>query len=152
MALLSCEQYKEINQIINHLENQIDMALSQKDYALASKIISSEEVVSYSSHSSTLYTLRILNVIYLEELHQEINNHIFLDRNISQLIQTYIQLCFYLRRLEFDFPIELQKELISFIANEKLSFVCIIGTIKQSIYIYSKDLVLNQFRFLMQTI
>ncbi len=149
MNILSSNEYKIINEHVAALLAQLDELLIHKDYDNVSYLLTSERFLFLSSFNSTLYMLRLIINIYLEESTQQIPNHIFLNRNLQDVQDLYTQLTFLLRRLEFNFPLDLQKEIVPFILNKNLSMVCVLGVIQQAPYSFNNELTLNSFRNLL---
>ena len=86
------------------------------------------------------------------ELENNSTKRIFLNRTVDEVIDVYENVVFYLRRLEFGFPIEECQPLVSYIINEKLSIYYIYTVIGKSYYLQNKEFIANRFKQLMELI
>lgn len=72
-------------------------------------------------------------------------NGVFYNRNVRELVDIYDQLIIFLRRIEFGLPEEYQNELLYYMKEKQISWVCVVGVISGAPYILEKEKVTDLF-------
>ena len=132
------------------VEHQVDGLLKANRFDDVATLLLSEGVGSLSLLNRDIYILRIMSQIYLLEKGKSIDRGIFERRNVKDIIRLYRITSLFLRRLEHNFPIEKQKEVISYIVNKGISTEAIWGIIQYNSSIINKDRVIDQLRTVME--
>lgn len=103
-----------------------------------------------SLHDQDIYILRIIAQTVKLELESNTRYVLFDGRSINDLVTLFRTLSLYLRRIEFDFPPELQKEILDYILKEKLSVIAIVSVIQNNMSIINKDKVTEGIKSLLE--
>lgn len=109
-------------------------------------ILRQEETRRLAGMNQDIYLICLISEIYREEKRQGEEKSIFDNRNIDEAIRVYRILSLYLRRIEFDFPMEQKSEIINYILNEKLSITAVFVVIMSNMAIIQKEKVINGFK------
>ena len=153
MKIKSREQFLETKKEVETLKQIIEKLLEQQDIGSYRKIcclMEEKKSVELASENQEIYILQIMTNIQRQEMADGETRTVFEGRNISRLLQVYRETVFYLRRLEFDLPLEDRKELIAYMLKEQLSGVCIFGILQAARYIYAKEKTLEAFMNLLE--
>lgn len=153
MKIPSKEEMIESKEKANAVKERIVSLLetgTEESYKDLCTFMGNQEIINLSAKDRDLYILEIMSNIQRQEMEMNTENSIFMGRNIQELTDLYQRTVFYLRRLEFDFPKELQQEIVPYIMEQRLSMVCILGIIQGSKYIYAKEKTLNSFMTLLE--
>ena len=148
MKIKNREQFFETKAEIAELKKTIEQLLEKQDFNSFREIcelMEDKKSIALAAEDKELYILQIMTNIQRQEMAGEEARCLFEGRNIKQLVNLYQEVVFCLRRLEFDLPLEEQKELIDYMLKEQLSAVCIFGIVQAARYIYAKEKTLNSF-------
>lgn len=148
MKIMTNEQFQELNIEIVEIKNQISEYLQKQNkdtFLQVCDLLDTEQCGRLIGKDKELYVLGIMSNIARQEITQGEKLCVFNGRNIKQIVDLYQNLVFYLRRLEFDLPLELQREFVSYMGKQQLSAICIWGVIQMAPYIYSKEKTLKNF-------
>lgn len=155
MKIMTKEQFQKLNIEILEIKNQISEYLQKSNkeaFLQICDLMDTEQCGKLIGKDKELYVLGMMSNIARQEITQGENICVFNGRNIKQIVDLYQNLVFYLRRLEFDLPLELQKEFVSYMGEQQLSAICIWGVIQMAPYIYSKEKTLKNFMNLLEAI
>ena len=83
------------------------------------------------------------------EMSQNVEHHLFVGRTVKEIIQLYRMLSLYLRRIEFDLPLEYRREIVDYIISEKISTEAVLAVIQMNKSIICKDEVTDGLRKLL---
>lgn len=153
MKIMTSEQYRELNKEILEVKKQIEECLQRQNeeaYMKICEMLNSDYCSKLLGQDRELFVLANMANIQQQEMIQEEKHCVFDNRDIKQIVDLYQNLVFYLRRLEFDLPIEFQKEMVSYMSEQRLSAICIWGVIQMAPYIYNKEKTLNNFMNLLE--
>lgn len=148
MKIKNREQFLETKKEVEAFKQTIEQLLKKQDYNSFREIcelMEDKKSVALAAEDKELYILQLMTNIQRQEMTGEETRYLFEGRNIRQLVNLYQEIVFYLRRLEFDLPLEEQKELIDYMLKEQLSAVCIFGIVQAARYIYAKEKTLHAF-------
>lgn len=153
MNIMTREQYQELNKEVLEVKKQIECYLQRQTkeaYMKICEILNSDYCGKLLGQDRELFVLANMANIQQQEMIRGEKNCVFDKRGIKQIFDLYQDLVFYLRRLEFDLPIELQKEIVLYMSEQHLSAICIWGVIQMAPYIYNKEKTLNNFMNLLE--
>jgi len=153
MKIMTKEQFQELNKEIAEVKNLIAECLqkqSKEAFIQICDLLDTEQCGRLIGKDKELYVLGIMANIQRQEMAQGEASCVFDNRDIRQIVDLYQKLVFYLRRLEFDLPLELQKEIVLYMSEQHLSAICIWGVIQMAPYIYSKEKTLKNFLNLLE--
>lgn len=81
-----------------------------------------EELSDVTNWTKELCVLDIMSAVFCDEVENNIQNSVFdYSRDINELTEYFIQLKLYLRRLDFDIPIENQMEIYQYLQQTNAS-------------------------------
>lgn len=155
MKIMTKEQFQELDKEIVVVKNQITEYLqkqSEEEFMQICDLLDTEQCGRLIGKDKELYVMGMMANIQRQEMTQGETHCVFDNRNIKQIVDLYQNLVFYLRRLEFDMPLELQKELVMYMGKQQVSAICIWGVIQMAPYIYSKEKTLRNFMNLLEAI
>lgn len=155
MKIMTNEQFQELNIEIVEIKNQISEYLQKQNkdtFLQVCDLLDTEQCGRLIGKDKELYVLGIMSNIARQEITQGEKLCVFNGRNIKQIVDLYQNLVFYLRRLEFDLPLELQREFVSYMGKQQLSAICIWGVIQMAPYIYCKEKTLTNFMNILEAI
>ena len=143
MKIPTQEDIYLVNQKASKLEEIMDMHLKAKEYAQIFNLLSTEENKTIAGNNQRIYILYIM--FQLMALEIELSGKTSLEgKNVSQIIRNYQILTLYLRRIEFDFPNDLQIEILDYLKQEKVSLKIVTGIVTKNEVIIQKQKVINR--------
>ena len=132
------------------LRNFVDGLLKDPDrYPDIISLMSQEQCHQLASLDQDIQYLEIISQIVDLELKNGIDNVLFTGRDVNSVIRTYRILSLFLRRIEFGFPKDLQRDIVSYIIREKISLIALIGIIQSNVTILQKDKVCDDLTSLL---
>ena len=146
MIIPTKEEITIINKKAEEIKNKINLILSKKDYANIISLLSEEENHQIITHNTEIYILYLCSKAMEKEMYSSVDKLLFEGRNVDEVIRLYRVLSLYLRRIEFDLPLEYQKEMVRYIINEKISIVSVVEIIKNNSIILQKEKVFDGFK------
>lgn len=150
MKIIRKAEYYQIQCKAMVIKKQIDQLIENKCYIEVSNLLDQEESRDLAGKDAELFVLEIMNNIQKQE--QELGESgIFSERKVHELVDIYEQIVFFLRRIEFDFPEEYQNELLGYMVQQKLSWICVVGVAQGNPYILDKEKVINKILKMMKT-
>ena len=144
MIIPTYEEIKESNSKALQLENQTNDLLKTRNYNEIIRIFSDKGVHELAGKNQSIYILMIM--FHLMEY--EINNTgktTLEGKNTTQIIRIYRLLSLYLRRIEFDFLMEEQREILEYINQERIGLEIVLGIISNNTSIIQKQKVADGF-------
>mgnify|MGYP000424982120 CR=1 FL=1 len=149
MKIIKKAEYHQIQCKAMAIKKQIDQLIENKCYIEVSNLLDQEESRDLAGKDAELFALQIINNIHKQE--QKLGRQgIFCDRKVCELVDIYEQIVLFLRRIEFDFPEEYQNELLGYMVQQKLSWICVVGVAQGNPYILDKEKVINKFLKMMK--
>ena len=143
MIIPTYEEMLAVNTLSKEIEKKIDIILAgDGDFDKVVEIVKQKETQEIITRNQRIY---LISEIVLEEKAQNSSRTLFDNRSVDEAIGVFRKLTLFLRRIEFDFPVEQQKEIIYYILQEKISVTAVLGIIKLNKTIVHKDKVINGF-------
>ena len=131
-------------------EKGLDRLLQQPlGYKKAIEFLLSSQLQSLIEKNQNIYILHIMAIIANWEMSQNVEHHLFAGRTVKEIIQLYRMLSLYLRRIEFDLPLEYRREIVDYIISEKISTEAVLAVIQMNKSIICKDEVTDGLRKLL---
>ena len=143
MIIPTREEIALYNKKTDELERIINAHLSNKEYEQIVLLFSDKETQVLTFKNSRAYIFQIIArlIKYETDLTSKTS---FENRDISQIARIYRTVSLYLRRLEFDFPTELQMELLNYFEHENLSLELLIGIIMNNTKLVHKQKIIDR--------
>ena len=139
MIVPTHEYIKENREKASALIAKIDLLLKDPSkYDEVISLLSQEDSKDLAVHDQRIYTLYNISQIVSAEIDNNITNVLFAGRNCEHLIRLYRILSLYLRRIEFNLPSGLSSEIVSYIRNENISIVAVLGVLQNNYSILDK--------------
>ena len=146
MIIPTYEEMLAVNTLSKEIEKKIDIILAgDGDFDKVVEIVKQKETQEIITRNQRIYLIYLISEIVLEEKAQNSSRTLFDNRSVDEAIGVFRKLTLFLRRIEFDFPVEQQKEIIYYILQEKISVTAVLGIIKLNKTIVHKDKVINGF-------
>ena len=137
MKIPTFEEISSINKSASELEDSINKYLEKKEYGQIFKTI--------AGSNQRIYILYMM--FQLMALEIELSGKTSLEgKTVSQIIRNYQILTLYLRRIEFDFPNDLQMEVLEYLKQEKVGLKIVVGIVNQNQVILQKQKVIDRLR------
>lgn len=150
MKIIRKAEYHQIQCKAMAIKKQIDQLIENECYIEVTDLLDQEESRELAGKDAELFVLEIMNNIQKQE--QKLGKTgIFCDRKVHEVVDIYEQIVLFLRRIEFDFPEEYQNELLCYMVQQKLSWICVVGVAQGNPYILDKEKVINKFLKMMKT-
>lgn len=143
MEILKKQEYQQIKNDAKKIKYKINSLLKEKKYVNVCKILDEKWVFELSGKNAELFVLQIMKNIQIQEQTMGMRG-IFYNRNINEIVDIYESMVLLLRRIEFDFPQEYQEELLYYMNERNLSWVCAIGVIQGAPYLLAKEEVIDK--------
>lgn len=144
MKIPTYEEISMINEGAYNLRQQIDDKIKKKsDISQIIQLFSNERIQEIAVKNQSIYILYIVSRIVETEIREGVGRNLFDDRTTDEVIKVYKRLTLYLRRIEFSFPQELQREIIDYVLREKISVVAILAVINKNESIIQKEKVIK---------
>lgn len=145
MAIYTKEQYRALYAESAKIKSKLEELLRSGEYNNVFALLEEEKSEFLAGYDRVMYVMRLMAIIYKEEVENGIENYVLKNRTVQQIDVLYRTLVFYLRRLEFDLEDEEQMELLWYIREQGVSAVGVLGVINLAPYIYNKEKVWNRF-------
>lgn len=143
MVIPTYEEIESYNIKSEELDKKINAYLKENNYASIYLLFDNRETQILTFKNQRAYMLQIMaNLIKYET--DSIGNTSFKGRDTSEIIRIYRIISLYLRRIEFNFPSDLQKELLIYLHQEKVSLELVIGIIVNNSKIIHKKEIITQ--------
>jgi len=139
MKVPTYDEMVKYNSEAKDLEMLINTLITENRYNDIYEILETKESKEIAGRNQTIYILYILSQIMHFEIPQNVDRILFEGRDSEEAIRLYRNLSMYLRRIEFDLPIEYQKEIVDYILSERISVVAIMYVIKYNGSIHQKE-------------
>ncbi len=124
------------------LEKTINDLLEKEEYEGIMDIFAKPEIAKVIGRNQNIYILSIMTRLIMVEI-KKTGKTSLQGKNTSQIIRIYKILTLYLRRIEFNLPINLQAEIVDYIKQEKLSLPIVVGIISNNSVIIQKQAILD---------
>ena len=145
MKIPTFEEISSINKSASELEDSINKFLEKKEYGQIFNILSSKDNKTIAGSNQRIYILYMM--FQLMALEIELSGKTSLEgKTVSQIIRNYQILTLYLRRIEFDFPNDLQMEVLEYLKQEKVGLKIVVGIVNQNQVILQKQKVIDRLR------
>jgi len=143
MIIPTYEEIESYNEKSKELDKMINSYLEKNEYESIYQIFDDKEMQLLTYKNQRAYLLKIIArlIKYETELTGKTS---FAGRNTSESIRIYRIISLYLRRIEFAFPINLQKELLIYARKERISLELLIGIIMNNTKIIKKEEIIAQ--------
>lgn len=144
MKILEKKEYQKIHDMVEKEKKDIDRLLEKNKCKEVCQLLDRQEMMILSGKDPDLFVLQIMKNIQKKENDMG-KNGVFYNRNICELVDIYDQLIIFLRRIEFGLPEEYQNELLYYMKEKQISWVCVVGVISGAPYILEKEKVTALF-------
>lgn len=138
MIIPSHDELKEVMHKAVDFEIEINDFLVKRDYAKIMDRFKQQEIKEILGRNQRIYILSIMIRLIVVEIEKS-GKTTLEGRDTSQLIRLFRILTLYLRRIEFDFPYNLQNEIVNYIKQEKIGLPIVIGVIANNSVIIQKQ-------------
>ena len=142
----------EVNNRADRLEKLIDSLLVEGKCFEAVNLLQKDKNIELAGYNQKIYILYVLSRIERNEMSEDVSRLIFEGRSVQEIIKLYRIIGLYLRRIEFDFPLEYQIDFLNFILEEQISIFAIISIINCNTSIIQKDKVINGFKQILESV
>lgn len=143
MKIPTYEEIFTVNQRASVLEETINRHLISKEYDQIFSLLSLEDNRAIAGSNQRIYILYMM--FHLMALEIESSGTTSLEgKSVSQIIRHYQILTLYLRRIEFDFPNNLQIEIMEYLSQEKIGLKIVVGIVNKNDVIIQKQKVINR--------
>ena len=143
MVIPTYEEIESYNTKSGELDKKINAYLRENDYASLYSLLDNKETQLLTYKNQRAYMLRIITQLIKYEI-DSTGNTSFEGRNTSEIIRIYKNISMYLRRIEFNFPIDLQKRILIYMREEKVSIELVIGIIMNNTKIVHRKEIINK--------
>ena len=138
MIIPTHEEIAQINDKAELLEKTINSLLFDEKYDQIVKLFEEPETNEIVNKNQNIYILQLM--ICLIDYEIKLTGKTSLKgKDTTQLIRCYRIISLFLRRLEFDFPLELQRDIIDYMRSEGISEDLVIGIISVNPRILQKQ-------------
>lgn len=148
MVIPDREEYLRIDKECEMVKAQIQKLVHKQTlegFEALCSLLKDENIDALCEKDRDLFVLKRMSMILEQELLNGEERLLFENRSIDDVIEVYETVVLYLRRIEFDLPVELQICLLEYIQEQQLSMICILGIIQAAPYIYRKQKVWQAF-------
>ena len=135
----------------NVLKEKINNFLALGEYEKLCDVFRENDTARIAEHNQDIYIFYIIMCI-LDKEKGEKRYSILQGRDADQLIWIYRKISIYLRRVEFDLPLEYQLEFIKYIISEKINLNFVVGVISCNRVIFEKERVLEKLKILISRV
>lgn len=143
MIIPSYEEIELYNTKSEQLDKKINTYLNENDYASIFLLFNNKETLLLTYKNQRAYMLQIVSSLIKYEI-DSTGYTSFEGRDTSEIIRIYRIISLYLRRIEFEFPTDLQKELLIYLHQEKVSLELVIGIIVNNTKIIHKKEIITK--------
>ena len=143
MIIPSYEEIKVYISKSEELDRKINIYLENSEYEFIYTLFDDKEICLLTNKNQRAYLLWIIARLLKYEI-DSTGETSLKGRNTSEIIRIYKIISLYLRRIEFAFPIDLQKELLIYLQQEKVSLELLIGIIMNNTKIIHKEEIITQ--------
>ena len=148
MIIPTREKIQEINNKALGLKKKTEELIQNHNYPEIIKLYSENETKTIAGMNRDIYIFGIVSLILEDELRNK--QKCFLEgSSFDEAIRLFRISSLLLRRIEFEFPMELQVDILTFIQQEEISMDFIFGVIKNNKAIVEKQKVISRFRELL---
>lgn len=147
--MMGSEKKQQISEVKSRIMAFLLQDTPQAVEALCT-FLESKAVEELFTEDTELYILQFLAAIAREETRAGVMPTVFSGRTYEQVLTLYRRMVLFLRRLEFGLPEELQRELLSYLEKEEISFQAVLGVIYAEEYFYHKQELVTSFLALLQ--
>ena len=145
MIIPTHEEITLYNNKTKELERIINTHLEKNEYEQIILLFDDQETKILTSKNSRAYVLQI--IAHLIKYEMDLTGKTsFANRNTAQMIYIFRTVSLYLRRLEFGFPEDLQRELLHYSEQEKLSVELLIGILMNNTKLVHKQIIIDRLQ------
>lgn len=144
MKILEKKEYQEIHDMAEKVKKDIDRLLEQNKCEEVCQLLDQQEMLKLSGKDPDLFALQIMENVQKKENAMG-KKGVFYNRNVRELVDIYEKLIIFLRRIEFGLPKEYQNELLHYMTEQQISWICVVGVISGAPYILCKEKVAKTF-------
>lgn len=126
-------------QLIEEKLNDLFKKDTAESYIEACDLLDREDTFEIAKQNQRIYILTIISIILRAEVENKIDNNICRRRSVDQIIEIYKAMVILLRRIEFDFPMELRMDILNVMESENISRLAAIGIINGSVILFQKE-------------
>lgn len=126
-------------QIIEEKLNDLFKKDTAESYIEACDLLDREDTFEIAKQNQRIYILTVISIILRAEVENKIDNNICRRRSVNQIIEIYKAMVILLRRIEFDFPMELRMDILNVMESENISRLAAIGIINGSVILFQKE-------------
>lgn len=145
MIIPTREEITLYNNKTEELDRIINTHLEKNEYEQIIHLFDDRETQILTFKNSRAYVLQIIARLIKYEMDLT-GKTSFESRNTAQMIHIFRTVSLYLRRLEFDFPEDLQLELWHYSEQEKLSMELLIGILMNNTKLVQKQKILDRLK------
>lgn len=132
-------------QLIEEKLNDLFKKDTAESYIEACDLLDREDTFEITKQNQRIYILTIISIILRAEVENKIDNNICRRRSVDQIIEIYKEMIILLRRIEFDFPMELRVDILNVMESENISRLAAVGIINGSNILVQKRKLLQGF-------
>lgn len=149
MKIVSAEEYKAKQQECEDAIARVDLLLENGRYEDACLLLDEQQICNLSLVNRKLHVMEIMKNIQRQESVSKVRG-VFEGRSVAAICELYQTLVCLLRRIEFRFPEQYQREILQYLDREEISLVCVIGITYGNPYILDKKGTMDRFYQLIQ--
>ena len=143
MIIPTYAEIESYNKKSEELDKRINAYLEKSEYESIYHAFDDKEMQLLTYKNQKAYLLQIIARLIKYEI-DSTGKTSFDGKNTSEIIRIYRIASLYIRRIEFAFPIEHQKELLLFLQQERISLELLIGIIMNNTKIIHKKEIIEQ--------
>ena len=142
MIIPTHDEIKQFNIEAEKLEKIVNNLLRQKAYDQLVKRFENKEAKILACKNQKIHLLEIMVRLIQYEIVNTGRTSLE-GKDATQIIRIYQIVSLYLRRIEFDFPVNLQQELLLYLNQEGISLELLVGIIMNNTKIVHKQKIIK---------
>lgn len=138
MIIPTHDELAEVMIRATEFEREINDLLERGQYGEILDRFKHDDIKSIAGRNQRIYILSIMIQLIIMEI-TKTGKTTLEGSDISRLVRIFKILTLYLRRIEFDLPIEQQMEIVEYVKQEEISLPIVVGVISNNSVIIQKQ-------------